>query len=147
MGVSAWPLFVYYQTLPSLLRVLTFFFFFSFNFKSIGLYIIAFDRDKGHLNDLVKVLFVKPFYDPVAAGEHDISCMQLTDRRVYFTWDDARHRMDIPLFEDEQIGQLDLLSPNALSSTVSHMDLVRLDREFRRCHHTDTRFCGILTTN
>jgi len=33
--------------------------------------------------------------------------MQLTDRRIYFTWEDARRRQDIPLFEDvENIQEL-----------------------------------------
>ena len=29
-------------------------------------------------------------------------CMQLTDRRIYFTWRDAGRRDDIPLFEDAE---------------------------------------------
>jgi hypothetical protein len=31
--------------------------------------------------------------------------MQLTDRRIYFTWEDARHREDTPLFEDAENAQ------------------------------------------
>lgn len=31
--------------------------------------------------------------------------MQLTDRRIYFTWEDARRRPDIPLFEDAENAQ------------------------------------------
>ena len=31
--------------------------------------------------------------------------MQLTDRRIYFTWEDARRREDIPLFEDAENAQ------------------------------------------
>ncbi|KAH9047901.1 hypothetical protein EDB84DRAFT_1434624 [Lactarius hengduanensis] len=36
------------------------------------------------------------------AVSHAISCVQLTDRHIYFTWDDARRRQDIPLFEDTE---------------------------------------------
>ena len=82
------------------------------------------------------------FYGPVAAQSHDISCIQLTDRRVYFTWDDAKRRLDIPLFKDEKTG-LDLLSPNAsasasTSSTVEQLDELRdrVDLEFSRHHLT-----------
>jgi len=88
---------------------------------SLGLFIIDVDRDQGDLNDLTKVLFVRPFLGLIAALEHDISCMQLTDRRVYFTWDDITRRLDIPLFKDEKI-ELDLLSPNRSSSTVEQLD-------------------------
>ena len=92
------------------------------------------------MNDLAKVLFVQPFsfFGPVAAHSHDISCIQLTDRRVYFTWDDAKRRPDIPLFKDERTG-LDLLSPTAsASSTVEQLDELqdRVDLEFGRHHHT-----------
>jgi hypothetical protein len=31
--------------------------------------------------------------------------MGLTDRRIYFTWADARRREDIPLFEDAENAQ------------------------------------------
>lgn len=73
----------------------------------------------------------------MAALEHEISCMQLTDRRVYFTWVDVRRRLDIPLFKDEKTG-LDLLSPNEASSTVEQLDELRdrVDPEFGRHHHT-----------
>jgi len=88
---------------------------------SLGLYIIDVDRDQGDLNDLAKVLFVQPFSGPAAVHSHDISCIQLTDRRVYFTWDDARRRLDVPLFKDEKIG-LDLLSPKASSTAEQQLD-------------------------
>lgn len=31
--------------------------------------------------------------------------MQLTDRRIYFTWEHSRRREDIPLFEDTEDAQ------------------------------------------
>ena len=80
---------------------------------------------------------MRPFLGLIAALEHDISCMQLTDRRVYFTWDDIGRRRDIPLFKDEKTG-LDLLSPKEASSTVEQSD-EQQDREgpeFGRHHHT-----------
>ena len=64
-----------------------------------GLYVINVDGSPSI--DSAKVVLVRPYLDS-APGPHDeISCMQLTDRRVYFTWEDAR-RGDIPLFKDEQ---------------------------------------------
>ena len=108
--------------------------------QSLGLYIIAVDRDRGDLNDLTKVLFVQPFsfFGPAAVHAHDVSCIQLTDRRVYFTWDDAKRRLDIPLFKDDNVG-LDSLSPNASASpTVEQLDEVwdQVGLEFGRYHHT-----------
>lgn len=47
-------------------------------------------------------MLVRPYLDTVRGLHHEISCMQLTDRRVYFTWEDARRRDDVPLFKDEQ---------------------------------------------
>lgn len=116
---------------PLLSRVLMFF------FKSLGLYIIAVDRDQGDLNDLAKVLFVQPFFGPAVAHSPDISCMQLTDRRVYFTWDDTTRRLDLPLFKDEKPG-LDLLSPESSSSTVEQLGEIqdRVGLEIGRHHHT-----------
>jgi hypothetical protein len=59
--------------------------------------------------------------------------MQLTDRRVYFTWDDDKRRQDITLFED---NTLDVLSPGA-SSTVEQLEpWVRMEPEFGRHYHT-----------
>jgi len=80
---------------------------------------------------------VRPFLGLIAALEHDVSCVQLTDRRVYFTWVNARRRLDIPLFKDEKTG-LDLLSPNEASSTVEPLDQLRdqVDPEFGRHHRT-----------
>ncbi|KAI0287198.1 hypothetical protein BC826DRAFT_1119604 [Russula brevipes] len=63
-----------------------------------GLYIFTVDR--GPSIESVKVVFVHPFRDIEPTLQHGISCMQLTDRRVYFTWEDSRRR-DLPLFRDE----------------------------------------------
>jgi hypothetical protein len=87
------------------------------------------------MNDLTKILFVQPLSGP-AIDSRNVSCLQLTDRRVYFTWDDAKRRRDIPLFKDEKTG-LDLLSPEASTSfTVEQLDELqaRLDLEFGRFH-------------
>jgi hypothetical protein len=35
------------------------------------------------------------------AEAEDLTCMQLTDRRVYFTWQDMRHLI-VTLYEDEE---------------------------------------------
>jgi hypothetical protein len=32
-------------------------------------------------------------------------CIQVTERRIYFMWADARRREDIPLFEDAENAQ------------------------------------------
>ena len=123
----------------------------SIYFQSLGLYIITVDRDQGDLNDLTRVLFVQPFpiSGPGAVRSYDISCMQLSDRRIYFTWGDARRRLDIPLFRDNKTG-LDLLSPKA-SSTVEQLDELRyrVDLEFGRHHHTLIRDAAmsLTTTN
>ena len=49
-------------------------------------------------------MFVRPSKDPSATSD-PIKCMQLTDRRIYFTWADARRREDIPLIEDAENAQ------------------------------------------
>jgi len=64
-----------------------------------GLYIINVDASPSI--DSAKVVLVRPYLDSAPRPHHPISCMQLTDRRVYFTWEDARHR-DVPLFKDEE---------------------------------------------
>jgi hypothetical protein len=102
-------------------------------FQSLGLYIFAVDGSQGDSTDLTKVLFVQPFAGPAAAHSLDVSCMQLTDRRVYFTWDDARRR-DVPLFKDEEKAP-DLSSARAPPSTVEQSDESRVDLEFGRHHH------------
>ncbi|KAH9059599.1 hypothetical protein EDB87DRAFT_1563124 [Lactarius vividus] len=67
--------------------------------KIQGLYIFTFGPDLP-----AKAVFVRPSKN-VSAGSHQISCMQLTDRHIYFTWEDARRRQDIPLFEDVENAQ------------------------------------------
>ncbi|KAI0287199.1 hypothetical protein BC826DRAFT_1046186 [Russula brevipes] len=62
---------------------------------------LHFTIDEGPSIDSVKAAFVRPFLNPAApVTRHGISCAQLTDRRVYFTWEDSRRR-DVPLFRDE----------------------------------------------
>jgi hypothetical protein len=64
-----------------------------------GLYIINVDASPSI--DSAKVVLVRPYLDSAPRPHHQISCLQLTDRRVYFTWEDARRR-DVPLFKDEE---------------------------------------------
>jgi hypothetical protein len=45
-------------------------------------------------------VIVRPYLDSAPTRNHGFSCMQLTDRRIYFTWEDARRR-DVPLLKDE----------------------------------------------
>ncbi|KAH9038737.1 hypothetical protein EDB85DRAFT_2141626 [Lactarius pseudohatsudake] len=71
-----------------------------------GLYIFTFGPDLS-----AKAVFVRPSNN-VSASSHAISCVQLTDRHIYFTWDDARRRQDIPLFEDTENAR-ELLPPIA----------------------------------
>ena len=59
-----------------------------------GLYIFTFGPDLS-----AKAVFVRPSHDPSAKSSLTGS-MQLTDRRIYFTWEDLSHRQDIPLYED-----------------------------------------------
>ena len=49
--------------------------------------------------DPAKVVTVWPYLDSAPTSNHGFSCTQLTDRRIYFTWEDARRR-DVPLFKD-----------------------------------------------
>ena len=50
--------------------------------------------------DPAKVVTVWPYLNSAPTSNHGFSCMQLTDRRIYFTWEDARRR-DVPLLKDE----------------------------------------------
>jgi hypothetical protein len=98
---------------------------------------MAVDRDHGDSTDLAKIVLVQPFVPFMTAYPRAISCMQLTDRRVYFTWDDELRRRDITLFED---NTLDVLSPGA-SSTVEQLESWdQMELEFGRHHHT--LICG-----
>jgi hypothetical protein len=47
--------------------------------------------------------------------------MQLTDHRIFFTWEDRRRREDIPIFEDAE---------KALKLPPPPMEVPSLDREF-----------------
>jgi hypothetical protein len=47
----------------------------------------------------VKAVYVQPYN--TAERARDVSCMQLTDRRVYFTWKNARH-WGVEVFRDEE---------------------------------------------
>ncbi len=72
--------------------------------KMQGLYIFTFGPDLS-----VKAVFVRPS-ENASERSYPISCMQLTDRHIYFMWEDARRRQDIPLFEDAENAQ-ELPSP------------------------------------
>jgi hypothetical protein len=95
-------------------------------FQSLGLFIFPADMCQDDSTDLTRVVFVQPFAGPAPRHSPDISCMQLTDRRVYFTWDDERRR-DVPLYKDEE-NELGLSSPTTPSMS-------RVDPEFGRHHH------------
>ena len=45
--------------------------------------------------------------------------MQLTDRRIYLTWEDARRRKGFPLYEDKE-SALEPSFPGTLSMTESY---------------------------
>ncbi|KAH9974812.1 hypothetical protein BGW80DRAFT_158313 [Lactifluus volemus] len=60
-----------------------------------GLYIFTLNSGPS-----VKAVFVRPYICPTDEAE-DLTCMQLTDRRVYFTWQDMRHPI-VTLYEDEE---------------------------------------------
>jgi hypothetical protein len=83
----------------------------------------------------------------MAAHSCEMFCLQPTDRRVYFTWDDIKRRQDITLFEDEK-NTLDLFSPGA-SSTGEQLDdpWDRLELEFGRHYHTLIRGAAHLLAN
>ncbi|KAH9013274.1 hypothetical protein EDB85DRAFT_2098398 [Lactarius pseudohatsudake] len=63
-----------------------------------GLYVFTFGADLS-----ARAAFVRPSENALARSY--ISCMQLTDRRIYFTWEDSRRRQDITLFEDAENAQ------------------------------------------
>ncbi|KAH9985659.1 hypothetical protein BJV74DRAFT_554300 [Russula compacta] len=84
---------------------------------SYGLYI--FIVGGGPSIDSIKLVFVRPFLDHAPVTRHGISCMQLTDRRIYFTWEDSRRR-DVPFFEEE-VNAPETSSTSALVGTA-HMD-------------------------
>jgi len=63
-----------------------------------GLYIVNMDRRRSI--DSAKVVLVRPYFDLYPRTYQAITCMQLTNRRVYFTWEDARRRDDVPLYKE-----------------------------------------------
>jgi len=67
---------------------------------------------RGPSIDLIKVVLVRPYFSS------DVSCMQLTDRRIYFTWESARRREDVPLYEDRE-SALEPSFPGIQSMTES----------------------------
>jgi len=66
-----------------------------------GLYIFTFGPD---LSANLKAAFVRPHKDP-SVWSRPNSCVELTDRCIYFTWTDSRRREDIPLFRDAENAQ------------------------------------------
>lgn len=75
-----------------------------FALKVHGLYIFTFDPDLS-----ANAVFVRPSHAPTAKSSLT-GCIQLTNRHIYFTWEDSSHRQDIPLFEDAE-NALELPSP------------------------------------
>ena len=62
---------------------------------------------------------MRPSNDPSTISD-PTNCVQLTDRRIYFTWTDATRREDIPLIEDAEnaLGILSALIPSTLNPQV-----------------------------
>ncbi|KAI9444180.1 hypothetical protein H4582DRAFT_2071751 [Lactarius indigo] len=85
-----------------------------------GLYIFTFGPDLSP-----KAVFVQP-YNYKSRRLRFISCMQLTDRRIYFMWENARRRQGIPLFEDEGNAQ-ELPPPITPTLIEGFQEPVRLD--------------------
>jgi len=63
-----------------------------------------------HSIDRAKAVVVRPYLYSAPTPNREFSCMQLTDRRIYFTWEDARRR-DVPLFKDEEDTRPEPSSP------------------------------------
>ncbi|KAN0140889.1 hypothetical protein V8E53_001333 [Lactarius tabidus] len=63
-----------------------------------GLYVFTFGLEP----DLsAKAVFVRPSDTPTAISR-STGCIQLTERRIYFTWEDSGRREDIMLFRDNE---------------------------------------------
>jgi hypothetical protein len=77
-----------------------------------GLYIFTFDPGLS-----AKAVFVRPSETP----EHLMTCMQLTDRRIYFMWGSAKRRQDIPMFRDEENAREISRSPEASPVDIAAM--------------------------
>ena len=62
-----------------------------------------------------------------------ISCMQLTDRHIYFTWVDELRRPNIPLFQDAEDAQE--LAPPIIQDVIGEFEgppiAPTLDEEFQ----------------
>jgi hypothetical protein len=85
----------------------------SFLLQLHGLYVV--NVDKSPSINSAKVVLVRPYVNPTPGPYYAITCMQLTDRRVYFTWEDARRRDDVPLYKDEgssSYGSLSMVRPS-----------------------------------
>ena len=108
-------------------------------FQSLGLHIFAVGESQGDSTSLEKVVLVQPCTGPVLEDEsrfrpYGISCMQLTDRRVYFTWDHIRRRRNIPLFTNED-STIDISSPGAPTKVMKWEDAEPGWDLDRRHHH------------
>ena len=122
----AWPLSVSFLHIPCCSHV-TYLtpnsFFPSFSFLSSllqlhGLYVV--DVDRSPSIDSAKVVLVRPYVGPTLEPYRPITCMQLTDRRVYFTWEDARRRDDVPLYTERENALGPLLSRTTSMDEPSH---------------------------
>ena len=64
------------------------------DFQIQGLYIFTFGPDLS-----AKAAFVRT---PKLSDTYPRGCIQLTNHRIYFTWQDSTRRQNIPLFEDAE---------------------------------------------
>jgi hypothetical protein len=74
----------------------------------------------------MQAAFVRPS-NPLV-WSYPTRCIQLTDRRVYFTWDDSSRRQDIPMFEDADNSQ-ELPPP---ITPISDLDFVIMEHWSRQ---------------
>jgi hypothetical protein len=105
-------------------------------FQSLGLHIFAVDKIQHDSTGLEKVMLVQPCVRPMAENQplrFALSCTQLTDRRVYFTWDNMRRR-DIPLFTDEE-SKLEIIPSPGASAIVETWENARPRWNLDRRHH------------
>ena len=82
--------------------------FFPSLLQLLGLYVVNVDRSPSI--DSAKVVLIRPYVDHTLGPYQPITCMQLTDRRIYFTWEDARRRDDVPLYTERENALGPLLS-------------------------------------
>jgi hypothetical protein len=83
-----------------------------------GLYIV--DVDRSPSIDSAKVVLMRPYVGHTPGPYQPITCMQLTDRRIYFTWEDARRRDDVPLYTERENALGPLLSETISMDEPSH---------------------------